>query len=181
MKWVLWTLGVLLLLLLAANGLGELLLLAIAAVYFSQTTNLHDVGPSRRSIDVAALILCLVAILFIPPALAAFFVLLLGWMGFLARVAPRIATDPVTVCVACVTVVGFVAGMNILLRLYKEPTAQLAFDAKDSDATPINSPTHGWKLRWSFAILAVAFLMFVSGLAAVGILESGRSIWELRR
>jgi len=82
--------------------------------------------------------------------------LLFGWLGFLSRVLPKVSPDAATVGVAAVAVVLFTLGVQWLGRAWMRHRAP--------DGPP-------WKLRWSTAATILFFMMFISGVAMVGILH----------
>jgi hypothetical protein len=88
--------------------------------------------------------------------------LLFGWTAFLGRVAPQIIINLEGVAAAIICLVGLTIGLNAFLTwLYAQ------IHASRAPATP--APR--WHLRWTATILAVVVLMFVAGIAAVGLVH----------
>jgi uncharacterized protein DUF1559 len=82
--------------------------------------------------------------------------LLFGWIGFLLRVLPKVSSDGATVGATVVAVVLFTLGVQWLGRAWMRH--------RRPDGPP-------WKLRWSTTTTVLFFMMFISGVAMVGILH----------
>lgn len=182
-KWFgLWIAGVLGFMFFALLGIAELFLLTVVVLYWASFET--GVSKARRTIDAAALMCCVLTIAFVPPALMAYFELLFGWIAFACRVVPNVVVDPVTVLIGCTAIVGFAAGANVLTRrspsLALDSSVRSEVQKQDAKLEAEIHETTNWS-RWTIVVLLGALLMFISGLAAFGILESGRSIWELRK
>lgn len=85
--------------------------------------------------------------------------LLLGWVGFLVRVLPRLNPDPPTVLVSIAAAAIFTIGIHWLGRAW----------ARRRD------PVGEWKLRWSAALTLLLFGLFTASVAMVGIVHM--TIW----
>jgi hypothetical protein len=81
--------------------------------------------------------------------------ILFGWLIFLWRTLPRMAVDWPSVFVGCLALVLFTAGVHWAGRAWRRNV--------------VDAPH--WKFRWSLASVAVAFLLFASGIALVGIVH----------
>lgn len=95
-------------------------------------------------------------------------VLLFGWIPFLGRTLPRVAFEPVPIVAALTCLIALALGIPFLGRAFS--------DAAGTE----NRPRQSWQFRWTVALVFGVVLLFVTGLAAVGIVESGRAIWALR-
>jgi prepilin-type processing-associated H-X9-DG protein len=83
--------------------------------------------------------------------------LLFGWVAFLGRVLPRVAVDWPSVTVGLAALILFTLGVHQLGRMWqRHRTADVGRHGK------------GWRLRWSAAIVVAVFLMFVAGIAIIG-------------
>ena len=82
---------------------------------------------------------------------------MIGWVLFLYRVVPQAQIDAAGLATAGVRLVLFAAGTHAFLGwLY--------------DQIQNAKPPHGhWKARWTVALVSVVVLMFVAGIATVGI------------
>ncbi len=97
------------------------------------------------------------------------FSLLTGWVPFFARTVPRVRFDAASVALGIGCLGLLIAGLQVFgKKVWSRPPTD-------------DHPGRVWKLRWTFAILAVVVLLFGSGLAAVGMMQTGMSVWELRR
>jgi hypothetical protein len=84
-----------------------------------------------------------------------------GWFGFLARVVPEVAVNwgGVFTAVACLGVLA--VGLQVFLRWF---FAHLQRPAGESDGAE-----RRWAWRWTASLLVLTILLFVAGIAAVGI------------
>jgi hypothetical protein len=83
--------------------------------------------------------------------------LILGWIGFLASVLPRITVHWPSLIVGLIALVLFTLGMQWAGRTWRR-------------SVRMDAPSHKlWKLRWSFAVVASVVVFFASGIALVGI------------
>jgi hypothetical protein len=94
--------------------------------------------------------------------------LLTGWGNFLARSIPAMTWEPIPCILGACSLIAFVIGTEFMGR---------AFVRQSSTE---NEQRLVWKSRWSAGIVAAVALMFVSGMAAAGIMASAESLWELR-
>lgn len=78
-----------------------------------------------------------------------------GWFLFLLRTLPRMTVDWPSVFVGFLALVLFTAGVHWAGRALRR--------------NAIDAPR--WKFRWSLATVAVAFLLFASGISLVGIVH----------
>ncbi len=106
---------------------------------------------------VGACLFCLCNIGVLPGTLV--FYTAFGWMGFLGRVIPQLTVNWVGVITAIVCVLALAVGLHHFLR-WSFRQAQ---------------PEQRWALRWTLSILGVVVLMFVAGIAAVGV--SHQAVW----
>jgi hypothetical protein len=81
--------------------------------------------------------------------------LLFGWITFPFRVLTDVSVDRASVAVGAAALVLFAAGVHWLGRTWRRRTAEAG----------VISPR--WKLRWSLAVVAGVFLLFVAGTAMV--------------
>ncbi len=72
---------------------------------------------------------------------------LLGWIGFLFRVIPKIDPDPATVVTGCVALTGFAVGVHVTGRRW----------------------VAGWRVRWTAMAVTALGLLFGVGVAVIGI------------
>lgn len=84
-----------------------------------------------------------------------------GWARFLIRVLPKVSVRWGLVGDAAVYIAVLVAGTHCFLRwLYREmKPAEL----------PASVPRGSWQIRWTLGAFVILFLMFASGMAAIGI------------
>jgi hypothetical protein len=88
----------------------------------------------------------------------ALFYVLIGWAFYLYRVVPEIAVSWSGVATAVVCLLLLAVGLHRFLRwLYTAEHQQGA------------EPARVWPVRWTAAVLGVVVLMFVAGIAAVGV------------
>lgn len=78
-----------------------------------------------------------------------------GWLFFLYHTLPRMTVDWPSVCVGCLALVLFTAGVHAAGRAWRR-------------GTPESPP---WKLRCSLALVAGVFLLFAAGLSLIGIVH----------
>lgn len=87
--------------------------------------------------------------------------LLFGWIGFLAKVLPSITLDWPGIISGILCLVVLAAGMHwICSWLFRKATTAEA---------SVSAAARTWPLRSTIAILAAFVLMFIAGLAAVGV------------
>jgi hypothetical protein len=84
----------------------------------------------------------------------------LGWAWFLARVIPDMTVDGAGVATALLTLAGLAFGLHLFLRWLSANLPQPQADAGIS--------RRPWRMRWTSSIVGVVLLMFVAGIAAVG-------------
>ncbi|MFN0052551.1 MAG: DUF1559 domain-containing protein [Planctomycetales bacterium] len=92
-----------------------------------------------------------------------------GWALFLAEVIPKLSVSWSGVATAIVSLLLFVVGFHRLAAWYTGVVARR--DIADG------APQVAWKWRWSVLIAATVLLMFVAGIAVVGVAH--QSIWIL--
>src|SRR4051812_5720038 len=85
------------------------------------------------------------------------FLLAVGWVGYLWRVVPQVKPDPWTVGTAVACLAGVVAGAHLFLRWLHRASAQ-------AEASP-------WPLKRTLRCVGLVVLMFVAGIAVVGMLH----------
>jgi hypothetical protein len=84
------------------------------------------------------------------------FFLVFGWIGYLCRVVPQVRIDGAGIATALVCVVGLAIGLHHF--------AGWLYAHNHAADTPGR-----WRWRWTTALLAVVVLMFVAGVAAIGV------------
>jgi prepilin-type processing-associated H-X9-DG protein len=92
-----------------------------------------------------------------------------GWAVFLYRVAPQVTVSWTGVLTAALCLLGLTFGLQQFLRWVRAAVRR----PTEGDGPP-PAP---WQFRWTAAILGVVVLMFVAGVAAVGI--SHQTAWLL--
>lgn len=108
-----------------------------------------------------------------------------GWGFYLARVVPEITVNWGGVVTGLVCLTGFAFGLHFFLRWLFQAGRNEAMKREDSPPPwTLRSNSEGervwikhgetkqdcaWRPRWTVAIVGVVVLMFVSGIAAVGI------------
>jgi hypothetical protein len=102
-------------------------------------------------VAVVLLVLATLSLQSLLPA-SVVWALLLGWVGFLGRVVPRLSPDSTTVIAAVIAVVLFTLGVHWLGR-------------KSVGTTPAAR----WTLRRSVAVTMLLFILFAAGVAMVGL------------
>lgn len=100
-----------------------------------------------------------------------------GWILFLWRVLPNVTVNWTDAGVAVVALSLFVFGTHWFLRWLYAALPRVADVAKPADST--GSPTTGlsdepmiarsWSARWTASVVALVLMMFVAGIAMVGI------------
>lgn len=129
----------------------------------------------KRAFALAILIAGLAAAAIADPIAAdAFGGLLFGWYYFLQRVLPAVRVNIPSIVTGAVALALFILGGHLGARwLWRETHAELDRDAKH------------WKWEWTLSIVAVVVLMFVCGIATIGvvhqtgwILASDESRWD---
>src|SRR5215510_11405717 len=112
---------------------------------------------------VIAIVLLLLSILeLLPPQVVFVFYLIVGWIGYVARVIPQTRVNWTGVASGVLCLVGVVVlGHGIGRWLYREMSAG-----------------RFWKLRWTLALVAIVVFMFVAGIGAVGFTH--QSVWLAR-
>jgi hypothetical protein len=93
------------------------------------------------------------------PAQVVYF-LGLGWAPFLGRVIPDMTVDWAGVATALLALTGLALGLHLFLRWLSGNLPQPQVDS--------NVPRRPWQRRWTASILGVVVLMFIAGIAAVG-------------
>jgi hypothetical protein len=91
-----------------------------------------------------------------------------GWALYLARVSPNVRVDSGGVLTWLICVTLFTVGLHLFLRwFYRE----------------LHVPTRAtqWSMRWTLSLVAVVVLMFVAGIAAVGITHQTSWLMTSRR
>jgi prepilin-type N-terminal cleavage/methylation domain-containing protein len=76
-----------------------------------------------------------------------------GWVLFLRRVVPLLRPDPAVAATGAVCLAGFAVGLHGFLRWFYAAV----------------EPPRRWKARWTGSIVALVMVMFVAGIATVGI------------
>ena len=92
-------------------------------------------------------LLCLLAPMGLVLPLELLFFLAFGWALFLVQVLPQVEADWSSAAVGAAALLLFAAGLHWLLR----------------------SLSAGWRLRWTLSAVAIVLIMFVAGIAMVGI------------
>jgi hypothetical protein len=87
--------------------------------------------------------------------------LVIGWIPFLNRVIPQVTIDWTGVLTAIVCLGGLVAGMHLFLRWFSKNLKKLPESA--------GQPNPQWPVRWTAAIVLLVVVMFVAGIASVGV------------
>jgi hypothetical protein len=88
-----------------------------------------------------------------------------GWIRFLHSTLPRVSVDAPGLLVGGLALLGLVIGQHLLLRSLTRPPAK----QDDESAAPL--PASTWRLRWTLSLLGVVLLMFVAGIAMVGLVH----------
>jgi prepilin-type processing-associated H-X9-DG protein len=114
---------------------------------------------SRKGASKTSVVACILAVLalsslcgFVWPLELVFWVAV-GWLPFLGRVASQIQADWNAVASAGAALTLFSLGLHLFLRW-------LASKIRPSDL---------WKPRWTAAIVAIILMMFVAGIATIGL------------
>ena len=90
-----------------------------------------------------------------------------GWVSFLARVVFEMEVDWGGTSTAVVALAGLIVGMHLFLRwLFGEVQKMRQ-----------SGGSRTWQMRWTAGILGVVMLMFVAGIAAVGMTH--QTVWLL--
>lgn len=128
-----------------------------------------DTPVERRRRALSVLALVVINVVGCAAGTPMIFVTLVGgWISFLGRTLPQVRFDPAAAAVGAVCLVLFAAGVHWSARTtWNRPATG-------------DRPARTWKPRWTFAVIATVVLLFASGLAAVGLVHTGRSVWELR-
>ena len=122
-----------------------------------------------RRIAVGGITLLLAASLFLGEQAPALAWLLWGWWSVLRRVAPQVEINiaGIATAVACVAVIVFLLH-RVGVWLYAEVRAK---------HQRTDWPT-AWRWSWTLCLLATIVLMFVAGLAGVGLFRT--TTWFLQ-
>jgi prepilin-type N-terminal cleavage/methylation domain-containing protein len=110
----------------------------------------------RELVAVIAIMAVLLAFLGGEIVLEVPITLVLGWTKYLWRVVPKLNPDPWTVGTAIVCLAGVIAGAHLFLRWLHR-------------ATQPGAPR--WPLRRTLRLVGLVVLMFVAGIAVVGVIH----------
>jgi hypothetical protein len=111
-----------------------------------------------RYAAVPLLVLTLGAVLLVVQgAPEAAWLLLVGWIAFLARVLPGVTAEPTTIATGLTALVLFTALLHLI--------------ARRSYASARPGLPSRWPWRWTIAGVAVVVLLFAGGLSAVALLR----------
>ena len=94
------------------------------------------------------------------------FWIVVGWVGFLMRVIPQISVNWIGIATALVALVVLTLGTHGMARWYY---AQAMISNGDTKTRPV------WRAKWTAGLLAVVFVMFVAGIAGIGVAH--QSVW----
>lgn len=104
----------------------------------------------------------------------AYFYLVAGWVMFFARVLPNVAIDWLSVGLAVACLIILVCGLHCFCAwLSREIASRKA--ALDPIAKQEPSAVPAWKWQTTLSIVGIIVLMFVAGIAAVGVVH--QLIW----
>jgi hypothetical protein len=118
---------------------------------------------------VGGMALVFLALLGIVFPLEFVFTMVTGWLTFLFRVVPQVEVDVAAAVLGCSAFGIFVVGLHVLLR-------HLAASYRQDDAAAIDL-TINWRLRWTISAASIILLIFIAGIAFVGITH--QTIWLL--
>jgi hypothetical protein len=124
----------------------------------------------KRIVALLGILLFLCCGLLVPPLLFPVQVagwLLLGWTAFLYRVVPAMTVDWAGLATALLCLTALAVGLHYICSWVHQQIVR----AKHPDQVAIAR----WRPRWTFALLALVVLMFVAGIAAVGMTH--QSYW----
>jgi hypothetical protein len=100
------------------------------------------------------------------------FTLLFGWAIYLWRVIPKVHPDPWSIATAAVCLAGVAIGTHAFLRWL-----HCAMGSPTEEATS-DPQRRGWPLKRSLQLVGLLVLMFVSGIAAMGMVH--QTAWLAR-
>jgi hypothetical protein len=104
----------------------------------------------------------LLAVCLVPQSLAISWTLLTGWVSYFGRVSGEVTIHWPSVATALICFVLLAIGMHLFCRwAYRH--------SPGADAT-LETP-RVWKPRWTAALLGTVVLLFIAGVAAVGIVH----------
>jgi hypothetical protein len=103
--------------------------------------------------------------LFFPVAVVG--LLLIGWTMFLYRVIPAMTVDWAGLATALLCLTALAVGLHYICGWIHQQIVRAKY--------PDQIETARWRPRWTFALLALVVLMFVAGIAAVGMTH--QSYW----
>lgn len=119
----------------------------------------------RRLVGICLILLLpilLIAVIGFTAPLVAIVTLVFGWTMYLARVIPQVSVSGPGVLTALFCLAAFTAGLHAFL--------QWLCRQNNSDFGEIGTPVaRMWSFRWTMGLVALIVLMFVAGLAAVGV------------
>jgi hypothetical protein len=87
--------------------------------------------------------------------------LVIGWFPFLGRVLPKLTIDWMGVLTAAFCLTWLLAGLHLFLRWFWKHVEKPIEPAAQTEGR--------WPLRWTAAMVLLVVLMFVAGIAAVGV------------
>jgi len=91
--------------------------------------------------------------------------MLLGWLSYVVGVLPAVTVDRAGLITAGVCLVLFVPGLHFFCRWLRQHQ-----DARDGGGA-----RSAWRFDWSLSIAGLMLLMFVAGIAMVGLVH--QSVW----
>jgi hypothetical protein len=83
-----------------------------------------------------------------------------GWLLFLSRVAQKMTVDWAGMATASVALAGLSIGSHLFLRWLSEQI--------QNARQPSNTTRYYWRVQWTACLLGIVVLMFVAGVAAIG-------------
>jgi hypothetical protein len=86
------------------------------------------------------------------------FVLLCGWLLFLARNLPKVTVNPAAVATGIVVIALLVCVTHYVGRRWS-----------GSGLGDAAAPRRKWRFRWTLSLLIAVFVMFAAGFSAVGL------------
>jgi prepilin-type processing-associated H-X9-DG protein len=99
--------------------------------------------------------------------------ILFGWLNFLARVIPAMTLDFTSSAIGLLCAALLAIGVHRFCSWLYHYAQRRRAKTDDGDAVP--APLRPWRWRWTLAGLGVVVLIFVAGVAAVGVTH--QAIW----
>jgi hypothetical protein len=125
-----------------------------------------------RSVFIALVLVLLLGCLGFAAPADFLFAVFLGWAFYLVRVVPQSRVNPGGLATALVCLAGFALGLHWFLRWVAGQARKLRQDRSVKlDRDPDSPSDEGWRVHWTAAAVTIIVLMFVSGIAAAGLVH----------